>query len=153
MLKYKVIAPNLRDKRQLRRKKLADSHQLEHTPGVVQLDRVVSEPAGDVALPVEDAHCHHRPHQHRAVTECRPCPVRRHLLWDSTWIQPGQKREESPHNGVGGQQTAYGEVSLYCHLEDSQWLYPEFCAILFFVTLINSSSGQGSPLYMISGLT
>ena len=72
---HMVVTLNLRYKCQLRWKKLSDSHQLENAPGVVQLDWVVGEPAGDVALPVEDAHSYHRPHQHRAVAECRPCPV------------------------------------------------------------------------------
>ena len=67
---------------------MADSHQLEDTSSVIQLDWVVCEPAGDVALPVEDAHCHHCPHQHGAVAECRPCPVERLFergKVDSTW--------------------------------------------------------------------
>ena len=55
---------NLRNKGQLGWQKLSNCHELKHTLGVIELDGVVGELAGDVALPVEDAHCHHRPHQH-----------------------------------------------------------------------------------------
>ena len=34
------------------------------------------------------------------------------------WEQPGKEREEHPKNWVGREEAAYGEVSLYCYLED-----------------------------------
>ena len=63
LLKQSKIV-NLRNKGQLGWQKLSNCHELKHTLGVIELDGVVGELAGDVALPVEDAHCHHRPHQH-----------------------------------------------------------------------------------------